>query len=66
MSKETQIEVEVDVDVEVEVEVINLPAKTLKACGGISTALNESNASNITADKRMNTASAFYRFGMVH
>ena len=56
MSKETIKEVEVES--EVEVEVINLPAKTLKACSGISTALNESNASNITADKRMNTASA--------
>jgi len=52
MSKETQIEVES------EIEVITLPAKTLEACSGISTALNESNASNLTADKRMNTASA--------
>ena len=52
MTKETQIEVES------EIEVITLPAKTLEACSGISTALNESNASNLTADKRMNTASA--------
>jgi hypothetical protein len=48
MSKETQKEV----------EVINLPVEVLSSCKSISVELSASHETHLTADKRMNTASA--------